>query len=65
MNKCICFIVFKSLFNKGNRKHVPRVYRVYTNTSQDIWEEREIAREHEHEVRVFPRTFEFMPNFHK
>jgi hypothetical protein len=31
----------------------------------EVWEKREIAWEHEHEVRVFPRNFEFLPNFHK
>jgi hypothetical protein len=30
-----------------------------------VWKKREIAWEHEHEVRVFPRNFEFLQNFHK
>jgi hypothetical protein len=30
-----------------------------------VWEKREIAWEHKHEVWVFPRNFEFLPNFHK
>ena len=34
-------------------------------TRVEVWEKREIAWEHEHEVRVFPRNFEFLPNFHK
>ena len=37
-NKCIFFIVFNGLFNKGNRKHFPRVYRVYRNTRGNLGE---------------------------
>ncbi len=47
-----------------NRKHFPCFYRVI-ETRVEVWEKREIAWEHEHEVRVFPRNFEFLPNFHK
>ena len=47
-----------------NRKHFPCFYRVI-ETRVKVWEKREIAWEHEHEVRVFPRNFEFLPNFHK
>ena len=47
-----------------NRKHFPCFYRVI-ETRVQVWEKREIAWEHEHEVRVFPRNFEFLPNFHK
>ena len=36
----------------------------FIETRVEIWEEREIG-EHEHEVQVFPSTFEFIPNFHK
>ena len=32
MNKCMYIIVFKSLFSEGNRKHFPRVDRVYRKT---------------------------------
>ena len=38
MNKCIFFIVFKSLFNKENRENFPRVYRVYSNTCGTLGE---------------------------
>ena len=31
----------------------------------EVCEKQEIEWEHEHEVRVFPRNFEFFPNFHK
>ncbi len=47
-----------------NRKHFPCFYRVI-ETRVEVLEKREIAWEHEHEVRVFPRNFEFLPNFHK
>ena len=47
-----------------NRKHFPCFHRVI-ETRVEVWEKREIALEHEHEVRVFPRNFEFLPNFHK
>ena len=47
-----------------NRKHFPCFYRVI-ETRVEVWEKREIAWEHEHKVRVFPRNFEFLPNFHK
>ena len=47
-----------------NRKHFPCFCRVI-ETRVEVWEKREIAWEHEHEVRVFPRNFEFLPNFHK
>ncbi len=47
-----------------NRKHFPFFYRVI-ETRVEVWEKQEIAWEHEHEVRVFPRNFEFLPNFHK
>ncbi len=47
-----------------NRKYFPCFYRVI-ETRVEVWEKREIAWEHEHEVRVFPRNFEFLPNFHK
>jgi hypothetical protein len=47
-----------------NRKHFPCFYRVI-ETRVKVWEKREIAWEHEHEVRVSSRNFEFLPNFHK
>jgi hypothetical protein len=47
-----------------NRKHFPCFYRVI-ETRVKVWEKREIVWDHEHEVRVFPRNFEFLPNFHK
>ncbi len=40
-----------------NRKHFPCFYRVI-ETRVEVWEKREIAWEHEHEVRVFPRNFD-------
>ncbi len=40
-----------------NRKHFLCFYRVI-ETPLEVWEKREIAWEHEHEVRVFPRNFE-------
>ncbi len=45
------------------RKHFPCFYRVI-ETRVEVWEKREVAWEHEHEVRVSPRNFEFLPNFH-
>ena len=54
----------KTVFYLRNRKHFPCFYRVI-ETRVEVWEKREIAWEHEHEVRVFPRNFEFLPNFHK
>jgi hypothetical protein len=50
------------LFKK--QKTLPCFYRVI-ETRVEVWEKREIAWEHEHEVREFPRNFEFLPNFHK
>ena len=50
--------------NLRNRKNFPCFYRII-ETRVKVWEKREIAWEHEHEVRVFPRNFEFLPNFHK
>ena len=47
-----------------NRKHFPCFYGVI-EIRVEVWEKREIAWEHEHELRVFPRNFEFLPNFHK
>ena len=42
INKFIFSIVFKRLFNKGNRKHFFRVpiYRVYRNTCESLGETR-------------------------
>ena len=37
-----------------NRKHFPCFYRVI-ETRVKVWEKREIAWEHEHEVRVSPK----------
>ncbi len=51
-------------YHLRNRQHFPCFYRVI-ETRVEVWEKREIAWEHEHEVRVFPRNFEFLPNFHK
>ncbi len=31
----------------------------------EVWEKRSASVSREHEVRVFPRNFEFFPNFHK
>ena len=59
--KHACFYTSEYL---RNRKHFPCFYRVI-ETRVEVWEKREIAWEHEHEVRVFPRNFEFLPNFHK
>jgi hypothetical protein len=54
----ICMIYLR------NRKHFPCFYRVI-ETCVKVWEKREIVWEHEHKVQVFPRNFEFLPNFHK
>ena len=44
-----------------NRKHFPCFYRVI-ETRVEVWEKREIAWEHEHDVRVFPRNItQFRP----
>ncbi len=42
INKFVFFIVFKRLFNKGNRKHFPCSYRVI-ETLVEVWEKLEIA----------------------
>ena len=47
-----------------NRKHFPGFYRI-TGTRGDVWEKREIAWKHEHEVRMFPRNFKLLPNCDK
>ncbi len=65
LSRCMARVVFYiSIFYLRNRKHFPCFYRVI-ETRVEVWEKREIAWEHEHEVRVFPRNFEFLPNFHK
>ena len=57
--------VSKSYNYLRNRKHFPCFYRVI-ETRVEVWEKQEIAWEHEHKkVRVFPRNFEFLSNFHK
>ncbi len=56
--------ILKLFIYLRNRKHFPCFYRVI-ETRGEVWEKREIAWEHEHEVRVFPRNFEFLPNFPK
>ena len=55
--------MFSSVYLR-NKKHFPCFYRVI-ETHVKVWEKREIAWEHEQEVRVFPRNLEFLPNFHK
>jgi hypothetical protein len=55
--------MFSSVYLR-NKKHFPCFYRVI-ETHVKAWEKREIAWEHEQEVRVFPRNLEFLPNFHK
>ena len=45
--------------NLGNREHFPCFYRV-ADTQGEVCETRKIAWEHEHEVRVFRRNFEFL-----
>jgi sensor histidine kinase YesM len=55
-------ILCKNNSKKGhlrNRKHFSCFYRVI-ETCVEVWEKREIAWKHEHEVRVFPRNFEFL-----
>jgi hypothetical protein len=60
-----CFNINKFKYlHLRNRKHFPCFYRVI-ETRVEVWEKREIAWKHEHEVRVFPRNFEFLSNFHK
>ena len=44
-------------YHLRNRQHFPSFYRVI-ETRVEVWEKREIAWEHEHELRVFPRNFE-------
>ena len=39
--------------------------KLYIETRVEVWEKREIGWEHEREVRVFPRNFEFLPSSHK
>ena len=47
------------MLNLRNRKHFLRVHRVLEiETRVEIRQKREIAWEHEHEVRVFPRNFD-------
>ena len=41
----------KAILYLRNRKHFPCFYRVI-ETRVEVWEKREIAWEHEHEVRV-------------
>ena len=43
INKLIISIVFKSLFNKGNRKHFFRVPIEFIETLVKVWEKLEIA----------------------
>jgi hypothetical protein len=62
VKQCSCFFWQRHIYWLGNRKHFPCFYRVI-ETRVEVWEKREIAWEHE--VRVFPRNFEFLPNFHK
>jgi hypothetical protein len=58
-------LVSKSYNYLRNIKHFPCFYKVI-ETRVEVWEKREIAWEHEHKkVRVFPRNFEFLSNFHK
>ena len=64
INKFIFSIVFKRLFNKGNRKHFFRVPIEFRETLVKVWEKLEIAWKHSHFVLVFPRNFSFLPNFH-
>ena len=64
ISKFIFFIVFKRLFNKGNRKHFFCVPIEFIETLVEVWEKLEIAWKHSHFVLVFPRNFSFLPNFH-
>jgi 3-deoxy-D-manno-octulosonic acid (KDO) 8-phosphate synthase len=43
INKLIISVVFKSLFDKGNRKNVFRVPIVFIETLVKVWEKLEIA----------------------
>ena len=63
INKFIFSIVFKRLFNKGNRK-IFRVPIEFIETLVKVWEKLEIAWKHSHFVLVFPRNFSFLPNSH-
>jgi hypothetical protein len=64
INKFIFSIVFKRLFNKGNRKHFFCVPFEFIETLVKVWEKLKIAWKHSHFVLVFPRNFSFLPNFH-
>ncbi len=66
IHKYVYFLqcLYTFIHNLRNRKHFPCFYRGI-ETRVEVWEKREIAWEHEHEVRVFPRNFELLPNFHK
>jgi hypothetical protein len=66
INKFIFSIVFKRLFNRGNRKlQFFRVPIEFIETLVKVLEKLEIAWKHSHFVLVFPRNFSFLPNFHK
>ena len=43
INNFIFFIVFKRLFNKGNRKHFFRVPIEFIETLVEVWEKLKIA----------------------
>ena len=64
INKLIFFILFKRLFNKGNRKHFFRVPIEFIETLVEVWEKLQIGWKHSHFLLVFPRNFSFLPNFH-
>jgi hypothetical protein len=64
INKFIFSIVFKRLFNKGNRKHFFCVPFEFIETLVKVWEKLKIAWKHSHFVLVFPHNFSFLPNFH-
>ena len=48
INKLIFFILFKRLFNKGNRKHFFRVPIEFIETLVEVWEKLQIAWKHTH-----------------
>jgi DNA-binding transcriptional regulator GbsR (MarR family) len=55
INTFIFSIVFKRLFNKGNRKHFFRVPIEFIETLVKVWEKLEIAWKHS--ISRFSQTF--------